>query len=107
MSQDVIGSRSGFLCQYMSHHQDTLVAYVKHFGKVDTDVTTARMTAIDSKGMTLEYVADGRTQRTNIVFDPPIEVYDEVKPRLIAMREEALEGVGMVCASRLVPWNAT
>ncbi|CUA76524.1 hypothetical protein RSOLAG22IIIB_06329 [Rhizoctonia solani] len=96
MSQDVIGSRSGFLCQYMTTHQDTLVAYVKHFGQVDGDVTSARMTAIDSKSMTLEYVADGKTQRTNVVFDPPIEVYDEVKPRLIAMREEALEGVGMV-----------
>ncbi|CAE6435962.1 unnamed protein product [Rhizoctonia solani] len=96
MSQDVIGSRSGFLCQYMSAHQDTLVAYVKYFSQVDGDVTSARMTAIDSKSMTLEYVADGKTQRTNVVFDPPIEVYDEVKPRLIAMREEALEGVGMV-----------
>ncbi|KAG8756957.1 hypothetical protein FRC11_004901, partial [Ceratobasidium sp. 423] len=95
MSQDIIGSRSGFLCQYMNHHQDTLVAYVKHFGKVDAGVTSAHMIAIDSKGLTLEYVADGKTQRINIVFNPPIEVYDEVKPRLIAMREEALEGVGM------------
>ncbi|CAE6470051.1 unnamed protein product [Rhizoctonia solani] len=96
MSQDVIGSRSGFLCQYMSHHQDTLVAYVKHFAKVDGDVASARMTTIDSKSMTIEYVSSGRTEQTNIIFDPPIEVYDEVKPRLIAMREEALEGVGMV-----------
>ncbi|KAL5638903.1 hypothetical protein ACGC1H_003311 [Rhizoctonia solani] len=96
MSQDVIGSRSGFLCAYMSSHQDTLVAYVKHFGKVEGDVTSARMTAIDSTSMTLEYVVGGKTQQTNVVFDPPIEVYDEVKPRLIAMREEALEGVGMV-----------
>ncbi|KAH7333995.1 hypothetical protein B0J17DRAFT_577853 [Rhizoctonia solani] len=96
MSQDAIGSRSGFLCQYMSHHQDTLVAYVKYFGKVDGDVTSARMTTIDSKSMTLEYVVDGKTRRTNVVFDPPIELYDEVKPRLISMREEALEGVGMV-----------
>ncbi|GAB1522110.1 hypothetical protein RhiTH_005219 [Rhizoctonia solani] len=96
MSQDVIGSRSGFLCQYMSHHQDTLVAYVKHFGKVNEDVSSARMTTIDSKSMTIEYVSDGKTQTANIIFDPPIEVYDEVKPRLIAMREEALEGVGMV-----------
>ncbi|KAJ1303861.1 hypothetical protein OPQ81_008280 [Rhizoctonia solani] len=96
MSQDVIGSRSGFLCQYMSHHQDTLVAYVKHFGKIDGDVASARMTTIDSKSMAIEYVVDGKTQQANIVFDPPIELYDEVKPRLMAMREEALEGVGMI-----------
>ncbi|CEL53037.1 hypothetical protein RSOLAG1IB_06105 [Rhizoctonia solani AG-1 IB] len=80
----------------MSHHQDTLVAYVKYFAKVDEDVGSARMTAIDSKSMTIEYVSSGKTQQTSIIFDPPIEVYDEVKPRLIAMREEALEGVGMV-----------
>lgn len=49
MSQDVVGSRSGFLCQYMSHHEDTLVAYVKHFGQVKGNVTTARMKAIDSQ----------------------------------------------------------
>jgi hypothetical protein len=50
MSQrDVVASRSGFLCQYMSHHQDTLVAYVKYFGEVKGNVTSARMTAIDSK----------------------------------------------------------
>lgn len=49
MSKDVIGSRSGFLCQYMSNHPDTLVAYVKYFGKVDEEVTSARMVAIDSK----------------------------------------------------------
>lgn len=47
--------------------------------------------------MTLEYVVDGKTQQTRLLIEPPIEVYDEVKPRLIAMREEALEGVGMVC----------
>ena len=95
MSQDVVGSRSGFLCQYMSHHQDTLVAYVKYFGQVKGDVTSARMTAIDSKSMTLAYVVDGKTETTRLLIEPPIEVYDEVKPRLIAMREEALEGVGM------------
>ncbi|KAF8603330.1 hypothetical protein BDV93DRAFT_493615 [Ceratobasidium sp. AG-I] len=96
MSKDVVGSRSGFLCQYMSNHPDTLVAYVKYFGKVDEEVTSARMTAIDSKSMTLDYVVGGKTKTSRIDIDPPIETYDEVKPRLIAMREDALEGVGMI-----------
>lgn len=46
--------------------------------------------------MTLDYVVGGKTKTSHIAIDPPIETYDEVKPRLIAMREEALEGVGMV-----------
>ncbi|KAG9097716.1 hypothetical protein FRC07_010740, partial [Ceratobasidium sp. 392] len=96
MSQtDIVASRSSFLCQYMSHHQDTLVAYVKYFGEVKGNVTSARMTAIDSKSMSLEYVEDGQTRTTRLLIEPPLEIYDEVKPRLIAMREEALEGLGM------------
>ncbi|KAG8763538.1 hypothetical protein FRC12_008515 [Ceratobasidium sp. 428] len=95
-ADDVIASRSGFLCQYMTHHQDTLVAYVKYFGQVKGDVTSARMTAIDSKSMSLEYVEDGKTQTTRLLIEPPLEIYDEVKPRLIAMKEEALEGLGMI-----------
>lgn len=46
--------------------------------------------------MTLDYVVGGKTKTSRITFDPAIETYDEVKPRLIQMREEALEGVGMV-----------
>ncbi|QRV95609.1 hypothetical protein RhiJN_23627 [Ceratobasidium sp. AG-Ba] len=96
MSQDdVVASRSGFLCQYMSHHQDTLVAYVKYFGERKGNVTSARMTAIDGKSMSLEFVEDGTTQTIRLLIEPPLEIYDEVKPRLIAMREEALEGLGM------------
>jgi len=46
---DPVADKSGFLCTYMSTHPDTLVAYVKHFGKVDGNVTSARMLSIDSK----------------------------------------------------------
>ncbi|KAG8682631.1 hypothetical protein FRC08_014840, partial [Ceratobasidium sp. 394] len=93
---DIVASHSGFLCRYMSHHQDALVAYVKYFGEVKGNVTSARMTAIDSKSMSLEYVEGGRTQNVRLLIEPPLEIYDEVKPRLIAMREEAIEGLGMI-----------
>jgi hypothetical protein len=48
--------------------------------------------------MTLDYVADGKPESTRLIIEPPLEIYDEVKPRLIAMREEALEGLGMASA---------
>lgn len=34
---------------YMSNHPDTLVAYVKHWGKVKDNVASARMKTIDTK----------------------------------------------------------
>ena len=44
---DPVAEKSGFLCMYMSNHPDTLVAYVKYFGKVSDKVTSARMVSID------------------------------------------------------------
>jgi hypothetical protein len=46
---DPVASKSGFLCMYMKNHPDTLVAYVKYFGKVEGNVLTAQMSSIDSK----------------------------------------------------------
>jgi hypothetical protein len=46
---DPVASKSGFLCMYMKNHPDTLVAYVKYFGKVEGNVLTAEMSGIDSK----------------------------------------------------------
>lgn len=34
---------------YMSNHPDTLVAYVKYWGKISEAVVSAKMSAIDSK----------------------------------------------------------
>lgn len=46
---DPVADKSTFLCMYMSNHPDTLVAYVRYWGKVGEAVESARMTAIDSK----------------------------------------------------------
>ena len=46
---DPVEDKSGFLCTYMSSHPDTLVAYAKHFGKVDGHVLSAKMLSINSK----------------------------------------------------------
>ena len=47
--KDPVADKSTFLCMYMSNHPDTLVAYVKFFGKVKERVVSAKMTSIDSK----------------------------------------------------------
>jgi len=99
---DPVAARSSFLCMYMSNHPDTLVAYVCHAqlgskaGK-QPPVLSAKMTSIDSKGMTLLYVAKGSDSQNQIrvPFDPPLLGYEEVKPRLMAMKVDAEEALGL------------
>ena len=112
---DPVASKSTFLCMYMKNHPDTLVAYVKYFGKVRGKVTTARMTAIDTKvrvpvilrrgreghtscqGMSLAYqLKTGENGQVHVPFNPPLAGYDDVKPRLLSMKADAQEGLGMV-----------
>ena len=46
---DPVAAKSSFLCMYMSNHPDTLVSYVRHWGKVKEKVKSAQMLAIDTK----------------------------------------------------------
>ena len=46
---DPVAEKSAFLRMYMSNHPDTLVAYAKWFGKVKEVITSAEMSAIDTK----------------------------------------------------------
>jgi hypothetical protein len=48
-SSDPVAEKSAFLEVYMSSHPDTLVAYAKFYGEIQEDITSAEMTAIDSK----------------------------------------------------------
>ncbi|KAH9057367.1 hypothetical protein EDB87DRAFT_1675754 [Lactarius vividus] len=101
---DPVADKSGFLCTYMSSHPDTLVAYAKHFGKVDGHVVSAKMLSIDSKGMNLEYNTKNVVNRPQIVhieFDPPLLGYEEVKPRLLSMKADADEALGIVKAPQI------
>ncbi|KAN0118997.1 hypothetical protein V8E52_004769 [Russula decolorans] len=107
---DPVADKSGFLCTYMSTHPDTLVAYVKHFGKIDGNVSSAKMLSINSKGMDLEYKmkdaatlllkpGTGTSSKPKVVrveFDPPLLGYEEVKPRLLGMKVDADEALGTV-----------
>lgn len=91
---------------YMKNHPDTLVAYVKYFGKVRGKVVTAQMTVIDTKGMTLTYhIKSGGNGQVHVPFKPPLAGYDDVKPRLLSMKAEAQEGLGMIKAPQLTTFE--
>jgi len=97
--EDSVKPNSGFLCTYMSNHPDTLVAYVRHQGKVMEEVQSAKMTSIDQQAMTLSYkltASPSNDQSLRITFDPSLSGYDEVKPRLLSMKLDAEESLGMV-----------
>ncbi|KAI0738226.1 hypothetical protein C8Q80DRAFT_1113877 [Daedaleopsis nitida] len=125
---DPVAEKSGFLCMYMSNHPDTLVSYVRYWGKVSAAVSTAKMTAIDTKasppfasggaeltacgdgrvqGMTLTYQTKGssETKECRVVFDPPLAGYEEVKPRLMSMKGEAEEELGMIPAPQITSFR--
>ncbi|TFK24466.1 hypothetical protein FA15DRAFT_641047 [Coprinopsis marcescibilis] len=100
-TSDPVASKSQFLCMYMLGHPDTLVAYAKWYGKVDEELLTARMTAIDSKSMTLKCTPKARPQDKDsllvvVPIEPPLSGYEAVKPRLLEMKALAQEGLGMI-----------
>ncbi|KAF9262174.1 hypothetical protein L218DRAFT_960571 [Marasmius fiardii PR-910] len=96
---DPVAEKSTFLRMYMSNHPDTLVAYAKWFGKVAEPITSAEMTAIDCKGMTLScLLKNGSKKDVRVAIEPPLSGYDDVKPRLLEMKAFAQEGLGMIKA---------
>lgn len=49
--------------------------------------------------MNLSYsLKSGGVGSVHVKFDPPLTGYDDVKPRLLAMKADAQEALGMVCA---------
>lgn len=65
---DPVAEKSGFLCMYMSNHPDTLVSYVRHWGKVTEHVVSAKMTGIDTKVRLHEFVGVAR-RRGSVELD--------------------------------------
>ncbi|KIO20200.1 hypothetical protein M407DRAFT_140133 [Tulasnella calospora MUT 4182] len=107
---DPVAAKSGFLSMYMSNHPDTLVAYVSHYTK-NTEISSASMKSIDSKGMDMTYTLKGHSTPSfiRIPFDPPLMGYEEVKPRLMSMKVDAEESLGMAKNPTIsefsVPWG--
>ncbi|KAJ7226978.1 hypothetical protein GGX14DRAFT_488417, partial [Mycena pura] len=94
---DPVAEKSTFLKMYMSSHPDTLVAYAKWYGKVAEPITSAEMSAIDTKSMTLTCtLKDGSKKVAMVNIDPPLAGYEDVKPRLLEMKAISQEGLGML-----------
>ncbi|KAH8111629.1 hypothetical protein DFH11DRAFT_1512743 [Phellopilus nigrolimitatus] len=105
---DPVADKSTFLCMYMSNHPDTLVAYVKYWGKVDDVVISAKMLSIDSEGMSLGYNVKGKGEehkQVRVSFDPPLSGYEEVKPRLLSMTADAQEALGMTKSPQITSFH--
>ncbi|KAK7028393.1 DUF2470 domain-containing protein [Favolaschia claudopus] len=105
---DPVAEKSGFLKMYMSSHPDTLVGYAKWYGKVTEPITSAEMSAIDTKArssnaiwtfqsMTLTCkLKNGSMKVVTVPIEPPLKGYDDVKPRLLEMKAISQEGLGMI-----------
>ncbi|KAF8966130.1 hypothetical protein BDZ97DRAFT_1658107 [Flammula alnicola] len=103
---DPVAEKSGFLKMYMSNHPDTLVAYAKWFGKVKEVITSAEMSAIDTKSMTLTCTLKGGAKKeVRVPIEPPMSGYDDVKPRLLEMKAFAQEGLGMIKAPKITTFE--
>ncbi|KAF8804047.1 hypothetical protein BYT27DRAFT_7108501 [Phlegmacium glaucopus] len=103
---DPVAEKSAFLRMYMSSHPDTLVAYAKWFGKVKEVITSAEMSAIDSKSMTLTCTMKGGSKKdVRVPIDPPLSGYEDVKPRLLEMKAFAQEGLGMIKAPKITTFE--
>ncbi|KAJ7582083.1 hypothetical protein C8J56DRAFT_865601 [Mycena floridula] len=99
---DPVAEKSTFLRMYMSSHPDTLIAYAKWYGKVSETIKSAEMAAIDTKSMTLTCtLTDGSKKDVQVVLEPPLSGYDDVKPRLLEMKSLAQEGLGMIKTPKL------
>ncbi|KAF9065933.1 hypothetical protein BDP27DRAFT_1228302 [Rhodocollybia butyracea] len=106
MASDPVAEKSAFLRMYMSNHPDTLVAYAKWYGQVSEPITSAEMTAIDTKSMTLGCkMKDGKTKEVRVPIEPPMTGYDDVKPRLLEMKAIAQEGLGMIKTPKITSFQ--
>jgi len=103
---DPVAEKSAFLRMYMSNHPDTLVAYAKWYGKVNEVITSAEMSAIDTKSMTLTCTMKGGSKKdVRVPIDPPLSGYEDVKPRLLEMKALAQEGLGMIKAPKITSFD--
>jgi len=65
------------------------------------------MTAIDTNGMNLSYQTKSGPSTVRVEFDPPLAGYAEVKPRLIGMKADAEEALGMMKAPQIKTYEPT
>lgn len=99
--QDVVAPRAAEIIKHMNaDHKNSLQAIVTHVQKLPFPPFSARMSAITSKGFTVDYrivvksllTQPGGSKRSVVVpFDPPLKSAGEARARLVALSQEAEE----------------
>lgn len=72
---DPVAEKSTFLRMYMSNHPDTLVAYAKWFGKVNEVITSAEMSAIDTKVRSFFFL--GSNNNVLVILEHDLDLHNE------------------------------
>ncbi|ORX51703.1 hypothetical protein DM01DRAFT_1337203 [Hesseltinella vesiculosa] len=92
---DPIAPHSAPISAYMSVHEATNVAYVRHFAGID-NVATATFESINSQGFQVSYtLKDGMTDRAYIAFKTPLTKREDIRPVLEEMAKEAETALGL------------
>ncbi|CAO3618336.1 unnamed protein product [Cunninghamella blakesleeana] len=92
---DPIAPHSAPISAYMSVHQATNLAYVRHFGKIDNAIT-ATFHSIDANGFTVLYeLPDGTSSQVYITFATPLTKREQIRPILEEMAKEAEDALGL------------
>jgi len=93
---DPISPHAERLVSYMNTHPDTILGYAKYFGEISNAVS-ARMIDIDSNGFVIAVKDEaGSESEVHIKFKNRLRSYEEVRPTLTQMAQEAENALGLV-----------
>lgn len=93
---DPISPHSERLVSYMNTHPATILGYAKYYGETRSAVS-ARMVDIDSNGFVVEVEEEnGSKSEVHIKFKIRLRSYEEVRPTLTRMAQEAEDALGLV-----------
>ena len=93
---DPISPHAERLISYMNTHPATILGYAKYYGEISS-VVGARMVDIDSNGFVIEVEDEnGSKSEVHIRFKNRLRSYEEVRPILTQMAQEAEDALGLV-----------
>ncbi|GBB96002.1 hypothetical protein RclHR1_02660023 [Rhizophagus clarus] len=92
---DPVSPNSERLVSYMNTHPATILGYAKYYGEIRSAVS-ARMVEIDSNGFVVEVDDEnGSKSEVHIKFKNRLRSYEEVRPTLTRMAQEAEDALGL------------
>ncbi|RIA90211.1 hypothetical protein C1645_738019 [Glomus cerebriforme] len=94
-ANDPISPHSDRLISYMNTRPATILGYAKYYGEINSAVS-ARMIDIDSNGFVVAVEDEnGSKSEVNIKFKIRLRSYEEVRPTLTRMAQEAEDALGL------------